>query len=271
MTVFILGLGLMGSAYAHQLFQKNETVFGWDLNEDVRAFHQEKKIVNLRPLDLKTKTDILIVALPPNATLSFFKAQTFNPENFELITDLSGLKMRLHQEDNPLFQNERYISHHPMTGYKSKGPTDFEKVVFNGKNNIIISKKWRPESETKLLQLCELLNLNAPTYLDALSHDKIITLNSHMPHLFASVMSHHEDLIQSHQMAGNSFKALMEYALMNPTLWTELFSTNQALLSSSIDELIKELSHFKSLLNDSKKLSHYLKEGSEILNKTKGH
>ena len=257
MKIFIVGLGLMGSAYGKQLQSAGHTISGWDENpvhlEQADAFLSGQGLSELK------NADACIIALPPRAIEGFIQTHRDDLKKCELITDLSSVKGPITQAiENILGPGNTYISHHPMTGFKTSGPEDAARVVFEQKPVIIIEKPFNPMAHTHLLTILKDLTLREPVTLSEDEHDWWVALTSHLPHIVSATFMHHKDAQNAASYAGNAWQTMTQYAQMNPTLWPDIFMLNQNAITQEIDGFIARLQAFKERLNDSEKLKEWL-------------
>jgi prephenate dehydrogenase len=246
MKIFIAGLGLMGSAYGQKLKENGHTVFGYDRNP---LSNNDSALKHTGIHDL-LQCDVLILALPPQATIEFIQDNLNQLSSLKLITDISGIKSTFIDNIRSLLPYpDRYISHHPMTGYHTSGPQDAHQVSFIDKKVIIIEPIASKQAQAILITLLKELSFAPPMYLTAEVHDQAITYTSHIPHLLASALMHHTSSMMIEKTAGPSFNQLSRFALMAPSLWSELFFLNKENLHSAIEQIILSLQSFQQALN----------------------
>ncbi len=97
-------------------------------------------------------------------------------------------------------------------------------------------------------------------------HDEMIAYTSQIAHVLAcSYILSPRAPFHSGFSAG-SYRDVSRVAKINADMWTELFADNRENLCTEIDELIDNLSLFKSALdsNDSEKLHDLLAKGNAI-------
>lgn len=269
MNIFMVGLGLMGGAYALRLSQHGHHVSGWDINSENRDYNlKEKRIKSDDLADLKN-ADVVILALPQKACLTFTKEHLTTLKKIPLVTDIAGVKLPLVNEMKDLLP-DNYISHHPMTGKESTGPFESSLVKFNDKNVIIIEHQAPIKTEALLRGLLKDLDFKEPTLMSAKCHDDAIAVTSHLPHVVAACMMHHPDLEAFKGAAGNSFFETTRFAAMNTDLWSDLLSSNQGALFATLESFISALQTFKKQLDSKEDLKHYLTASFERYKKLKG-
>ena len=85
-----------------------------------------------------------------------------------------------------------------------------------------------------------------PTHIDAVAHDRIMAVVSHLPHVLANVLMDHAGDFQVRgkralHWVGPSFKDLTRVAGANPPMWGDIFLENRAALADSLRAVAAEL------------------------------
>jgi prephenate dehydrogenase len=265
MTIFLVGLGLMGTAYAQKLKGLGHNVYGTDLDRQHVLHALNHQWIEKDDISLMLDVDVILLALPLEATLSFVKAHQAYFKNASLITDIAGLKVNLMNTLITLLPNPKaYVSHHPMAGYHSQGPKDASLVSFEDKKVMIIEGSHTQEAETILINLLQSLKFAQPVWVDAELHDHIVTLTSHMPHLLISSLMHVPGIVEASIGSGPSFQSVLRFANMQSELWSELLIANKPHVEKNLNLMIDQLTHIKELLSNRTALKTYLEEGSII-------
>ena len=159
MKVLIVGLGLMGGAYAYKLKSKGYKVYGTDINKksiEYAIFNGFIDDGSVKPELFIQKSDIIIIALYPNLIVDFVKkySKLFN-EN-QIITDISGVKTSFVNEVEKLALPASYVSHHPMAGREKSGVNYSKEVEFNDANFLITTtNNSKKISFTRILKSVE--------------------------------------------------------------------------------------------------------------------
>jgi len=269
MKIFIVGLGLMGGAYALKLTQKGHTVSGYDTHLENWTFNLKEKRIDTQSLQTLNESDVVILALPFHACLTFVKAHVEALKKVTLVTDIAGIKWPLVKEITQLLP-DNYISHHPMTGKESTGPEDSSLIEFAGKNVIIIHHQAHPQAEALLNKILEDLRFAHPTIMSAKDHDDAIAFTSHLPHVLAACLIHQSRLEDFKKAAGNSFFEMTRFAGMNTDLWSDLLTANKGSLYATLESFIDTLQTFKNHLNSQEDLKEFLKTSLDRYQKIKG-
>ena len=95
MKVLIVGLGLMGGAYAYRLKKKGYTVYASDINKDSIEYALNNKFIDkgsLNPEEFINNSDIIVLAIYPNLIKEFIKKYSKYFHEDQIITDIAGVK-----------------------------------------------------------------------------------------------------------------------------------------------------------------------------------
>jgi len=89
--------------------------------------------------------------------------------------------------------------------------------------------------------------------VDAVAHDRIMAVVSHLPHVLANVLMDHTGTLQVRgkralHCVGPSFKDLTRVAGANPAMWSDIFLENRSALAQTLRSISAELQEFSLLL-----------------------
>jgi prephenate dehydrogenase len=92
-----------------------------------------------------------------------------------------------------------------------------------------------------------------PAHIDAVAHDRIMAVVSHLPHVVANILMEHAGEFQvggrrALHCVGSSFKDLTRVAGANPPMWRDIFLENREALTESLGFLRDELDSFAASL-----------------------
>ena len=258
MKVLIVGLGLMGGAYAYRLKNKGYNVYAYDINEDAIKIAKEKNYIDdgsTNILDYIEKADMIILCIYPQMIIEFLKenAKYFKPT--QIITDICGVKSSFVEEATKLALPATYVSHHPMAGREKSGVEYSNEVKFEEANFIITALDDTNSVAIDILKkMGEDLGFKRITVIDPKNHDRLIGFTSQLAHAIAvSLVNSDDNPNETKKFIGDSYRDLTRIAMINDNLWCELFLENKDFLFEHIKRFEFELDILKqALANDDK-------------------
>jgi len=242
MIIHIVGLGLMGAAFARVLTKAGHRITGEDINPDHLQFAQTKGWIQASKLDIAS-THCIIIALPVETTLSWIHAHQQVLKSIPLVVDMTGVKKEICSEKNPLIASGHYLSLHLMTGHPSAGPFASESVKVTGTPMLGIQTNLNPQAEEVFTNLITSLGCALIEWMSVDQHDAWIAYSSHLPHVFAGVLASMPRPEKTAE-AGTSLAMMNRLASMQPTLWSDLFIRNKQWLMPMIEASIQQLKTF---------------------------
>ena len=169
-----------------------------------------------------------------------------------------------------------FVGGHPMAGSHETGVGAAQATLFENATCIVT-----PTENTDSDALQQVKNLwefvgGVPHLLSPETHDLLVGAASHLPHLIASLLTntianveteHHKAL----DFTATGFRDSTRIAAGSPDLWTGIFTQNRDVLLSLIDDIVENLSEFKTLLqaNDLAEIERVLLEAQVIVEKRK--
>ncbi len=92
-------------------------------------------------------------------------------------------------------------------------------------------------------------------YMNPEAHDKHIAYVSHLSHISSfmlgkTVIEEEENERDIFDMAGSGFESTVRLAKSSPDMWTPIFEQNKDNVIKSLEEYIKNLESFKSLMQE---------------------
>ena len=157
-----------------------------------------------------------------------------------------------------------------MAGREKSGVKFSKECKFEGANFLIT-----PTSDTAyktvevLKQLGTDLGFKRITAMDIYEHDKMIGFTSQLAHAIAvSLVNSDNNPDNTKNYIGDSYRDLTRIAMINDTLWSELFLENKENLINHIENFEKNLDELKvALKNDDKKTLEALFKSSTAIRK----
>lgn len=254
MKFFIVGLGLLGGAYAKALKKNGYTVYAADINEDSIEYALENNIIDEGAgsdyNSLIEKADVIISGLYPTAMVGWLRENQKYFKKGCIITDVSGVKRGIADKVQEfLSEDVEFISSHPMAGKEVSGVRNSDENIFKIANFIITpTEKNTPEGIKFARELGEILGFRNITQLSLEEHDKMIGFVSQLTHVIAVSLMNTNDNTHLVEYTGDSFRDLTRIAKINEVLWSELFLLNKEILVKEIDDFAAELNNFREKL-----------------------
>ncbi|MCR5350486.1 MAG: prephenate dehydrogenase [Acholeplasmatales bacterium] len=269
MKILIVGLGLMGGAYAYRLKELGYTVYGSDINLKSIEYAKNNNFIDdgsVDPLDFIEKSDIILIALYPKLILDFInKYHSYFNEN-QVITDLCGVKSVFVSKATKLSLPASYISHHPMAGKEKVGIEYAKECVFKDANFLIIKSKETNETKIPTIEkLGKDLGFKRISIMNEKTHDKMIGYTSQLTHALAVSLVNGDHDKNTKNYIGDSYRDLTRIANINENLWSELFLDNKKALIEHINSFEIELNLIKRALetNDSELLKEIFRKSTK--------
>ena len=252
MKVLIVGLGLMGGAYAYRLSNKGYTVYGSDLDIDAIDYALDKKFIvngSVDPKDFIKEADLIVLAIYPKAILSFVEKYKDLFHKGQIITDICGVKSDFVKEAYELSKPATYCSHHPMAGREKIGIRYSTECVFGGANFLITPTEGVEEFAIDTLKHLGVdLGFSNISVMDIQKHNRMIGFTSQLTHAIAVSLVNSDHDEDTKYYIGDSYRDLTRIAMINESLWSELFLENRNYLLEHIASFEFELNLLKMAL-----------------------
>ena len=253
----VIGLGLIGGSLAKDLkIRGNYEVVGLDTNES----HIEKAI-ELEIIDRKgdfsdvEKANIVIIAVPVNligkVTTKVLDAISPNC----LVFDVGSVKNEICIEVQNHKKRKNFVAAHPLAGTEFSGPEAAILNLFDEKVNIICEPdKTNWKILDKALSVFKLLNMRIKM-MNPVEHDRHIAYVSHLSHISSFMLGKTVLQIEKNEeaifdMASTGFASTVRLAKSNANTWAPIFLENKENIIRSLNEYVKNLNEFKSLIEN---------------------
>lgn len=280
LTILIVGLGLIGTAYAKALSEKGYRVLGITRSREVidEALRDGTIADGSTSVDphLVTEADIIIFGLYPAVLLDWIEQNGHLMTPGTIVTDVTGVKGCIVERAQALMpEGVEFISAHPMAGREQIGTTKLDVYraatpdMFRGANYLVVpTEKNTPDAIRLCEQLGRLLGFGKVTRLSVEEHDRMIAYLSQLTHAIAvSLMccagegSDDQDISRLSLLTGDSFRDLTRIAKINDAMWAELFLSNREALLEQMDLFSERFTAMRNALaaEDSDKMREMMR------------
>jgi len=252
MKVLVVGLGLIGGAYAYRLSNKGHEVYGCDTNINSINYARDNNYIvdgSVDAMDFIPIVDIIVLSIYPQAILSFLKDNNKYFKPSQIITDVCGVKSSFIKEAERLAYPAVYCSHHPMAGREKIGIEYSKECIFEGANFLITPSDSTTANAVDVIKgLGVDLGFFRISLMDYERHDEMIGFTSQLTHAIAVSLVNSDHDSDTKNFIGDSYRDLTRIAMINENLWSELFLENKDYLVKHINSFELELSRLKDAL-----------------------
>ena len=251
----IVGLGLIGGAYARRLTAVGYAVDALDIDPDAIEYAVQEGIIRQGAEysdELVGRADFIVFGLYPTAMVEWLQAHQGALRPGALITDVSGVKTGVvDRVQSFLRQDVEFIGSHPMAGRELTGVRNSDERVFRGANFIITPTEKNTQAAIDAVhQLAEILGFGRISQLTLREHDEMVGFLSQLTHVIAISLMNCKDNTHLAAYTGDSFRDLTRIARINEKLWSELFLLNKDVLTQEIDGFIRELTRVRDRIQN---------------------
>ena len=276
--VCIIGCGLIGSSLARAIRKNNlaEKIVSSNRSESVNNKVLELKIVDDSSADTKKMvkdSDLIVIATPLSSYEEVILKIKDSLKSGAILTDVGSVKeniINLIEKNVP--ENISWIPSHPIAGTEDSGPESGFSELFKNRWCILTPSKKIKEKDINLLQtFWEKIGSKVDT-MEAIQHDYILSITSHLPHLIAYNLVNTSLDMQDKTKTGivkysaGGLRDFTRIAASNPIMWRDIFIQNKKNTSKMIDKFIENLEELKEAISneDVKKLENIFTKTKKI-------
>jgi prephenate dehydrogenase len=248
--VGIIGLGLMGGSLARALAARDVRVLGYDVVADSLDSAESDGIVHERlgaRLEGIEDADVVIFALPVDATLAILPKVAARLANVRLVMDVASTKKSIIAAAEAAGLGARYVGAHPLTGSHRSGWRASRASLFD-EARVFLCPTASTSAES--LQMAEGFwrSLRSGVeILDAGTHDVQMGWRSHLPHVLSVALAVTLREAGIHRSAlGPGGRDMTRLAGSPPSMWTSIVDDNSAALSEALDALETQIRQFRA-------------------------
>ena len=256
-TVCIIGLGLIGGSIGLSMKKNNfeSKIIGYAKTDKTRSKAVERGLVDDTEKDLAKAVDgadLIILATP----LSTFKPIITEIAPFlkkgSIVTDTGSAKFTVLEELKDLIPKEvEFIPGHPIAGTEESGPDSGFPELFENRWCILTPTKNNSEENVKRIKYFWELLGSKVEIMDALHHDKVLAITSHIPHLIAyNIVGTANDLAnvtdsEVVKYSAGGFRDFTRIAASDPKMWSDIFTYNSEAVLEMLDLFSNDLVKLK--------------------------
>ena len=239
----IIGLGLIGSSIARVAKERGDiagTLVACDTGPGVAARVAELGIADVVETDAAKAVldcDGVILCVPVGGFAQLMAEIAPHLSPGAVLTDTGSTKGSVLRDLLPLLpEGVHLVPGHPMAGTEYSGPDAGFATLFEGRYVILTPPPGTdPGAVERVTELWRRSGAMLET-MDATTHDKVVAIVSHLPHLIAfTICSTADDLAQETQeqvlkFAASGFRDFTRIAASDVNMWRDIFLNNRPAL-----------------------------------------
>ncbi|MBG01295.1 MAG: prephenate dehydrogenase [Acidimicrobiaceae bacterium] len=241
----IIGLGLIGGSIGIALREAGWFVVGQDIAPDQEALAIEIGAVDA--IGTMDNVDIAFVATPVGSIVDAVLQAI--EEGAQTVTDVGSVKGSIVQEIN----NPKFVPGHPMAGSEQEGIRGARGDLFRGAAWVLTPAEVTDDDHFAEVR-ASIVEIGADVVvIDADSHDELVAVVSHVPHLTAGALMRIADQhSQEHRpllrLAAGGFRDMTRIAAGHPGIWPDICIDNSEAILSVIREVITALEETQRII-----------------------
>lgn len=258
-TVCVVGVGLIGGSFGIALREKKlarQVIGAVRRKETINAAFQKGAVDNATTdlAEAARGADLVLLAPPVGQIKTLCEELSPVVRADAIVTDAGSTKSQLVEQCTPIFGTKaHFIGGHPMAGSERTGVEHARADLFEGAIWILtpIDQTSREELD-RLKALVEAIGA-IPFIIDPETHDQLLAVTSHLPHLTAAALVHLFSAAQENhdivpRLIAGGWRDSTRVAAGSPEMWRDICLANAPAIGKGLDELISEMQNLKEML-----------------------
>jgi cyclohexadieny/prephenate dehydrogenase len=251
--IAIIGFGLIGSSLARAVKANDlaRTIVACDQSEDARATIMRLALadeVTDDPATAVRDADLVVIAAPLGAYAAIAARMAPALKKGVVVSDVGSVKGPVVRDLPGLLpKHVHLVPGHPVAGTENSGPGSGFETLFEGRWFIMT-----PAPGTNADAVAKVGDLwrgcgSLIEIMDALHHDKVLGITSHLPHLIAyTIVGTAADLEEDAQsevikFSASGFRDFTRIAASDPTMWRDVFLNNREAVLEMLQRFTEDL------------------------------
>jgi cyclohexadieny/prephenate dehydrogenase len=251
--VALIGLGLIGSSVARAVREAMPAVAlrGYDADPDVRRRAAQLELVDIlsdHAAGAVEGADLVLFCVPVGAMAEAAKAVAAHILPGVVVSDVGSCKAPVANVLKKALPGALIIPGHPIAGTENSGPEAGFAGLFRNRWCILTPEAGTdPSAVDRLAVFWRALGAKVEI-MDALRHDLVLAVTSHLPHLIAYTIvgtaSHLEAVTEGEviKYSAGGFRDFTRIAASDPTMWRDIFLSNRDAVLDVLGRFLGDLS-----------------------------
>jgi cyclohexadieny/prephenate dehydrogenase len=257
--IALIGLGLIGSSIARGVRESMPDVElrGYDLNLDIRARAAALQIADLiadNAAAAVNDADLVIFCVPVGAMADAARAVAPHLAPHAVVSDVGSCKGPVLETLKSALPNAVIIPAHPIAGTENSGPEAGFAALFRNRWCILTPEPNTDGSAVdRLAAFWSALGARVEV-MDAVRHDLVLAVTSHLPHLIAFTIvgtaSHLESVTEGEviKYSAGGFRDFTRIAASDPTMWRDIFLSNREAVLDVLRRFLDDLGELEGAI-----------------------
>ncbi|MEI8107717.1 MAG: prephenate dehydrogenase/arogenate dehydrogenase family protein [Verrucomicrobiota bacterium] len=207
--------------------------------------------------------DLVILCVPVGAMPQLAREVVNLIGTQTIVTDVGSVKGIPVEALSLIFSSRgRFVGSHPMAGSEKTGIQVARANLFDDAVCFLTPDAFStPEAVRELRAFWESFGSRVVEASPA-SHDEIVALISHLPHLLAATLMQTVvgENVQALELCGSGFRDCTRIASGSPVMWAEILRTNRDAVRKAAESMMKKLGSIISVLDDDEATTQFLSQ-----------
>ena len=274
-TVCVVGVGLIGGSFGMAVRERGlaRQVIGAVRREETINQAFQRGAVDNATTDLTLAArgaDLIFMAPPVGQMAGLCEVLAPVVRADAIITDGGSTKARVVSQCTRIFGQKAYfVGGHPMAGSEKTGVEAARSDLFESAIWVLTpTSNTPPPVVNQLIALVEGLGAT-PLLLNAPTHDALLSITSHLPHITASALVHlfsraRDESEVAQQLIAGGWRDSTRIAAGSAEMWRDISLDNAPAITRGLDDLIEQLQIVRDLLakNEGEALHQWFDEAA---------
>lgn len=259
--LLVVGVGLIGGSLALALKRVGAVgrVTGSGRNVEHLRRAVELGVIDdysLDPGQAAASADMVFLGVPVGVTASVLQQLVGKMQKKIIITDGGSTKVGPLSDARQVLGARacRFVPGHPIAGSERSGVEAARADLYRDHKVLLTPDKETDADAVDSVERMWRATGAVVERMDAGSHDRVLGLTSHLPHILAYALvdfiasDDHAD--RCFDLAAGGFFDFTRIASSDPVMWRDIAISNASSLSTSLDRFIDVLEHLKFLVDE---------------------
>jgi len=237
-----VGMNLVGHRLAREVSGIGRAPGNLRIALRKRSIHRVGSMADLTQLG---SDDLIVLSTPVRTLRELMRKIPDGP----LVIDVGSTKATIVEES--VKRGLRFIGCHPIAGNEIPGARGAEKSLFRDRVCVVTPSRGASSKDLQTVKRlwsrmgAKVVMMSAPT------HDRLLALFSHLPHVLAYTLMSFADLslVPRVMFKGlGSFRSATRVAASSPEMWRDIFLENRGAVLTALDDWLASIRKLRRLI-----------------------